>query len=500
MTPAENRLTRRRLFALGGTAAAGLVAGRVPSAKASQRSPAAGVAATRSRFATEPTWNPPPVTVTTPADGAAPGSIFVTPTIFGSTDAPPGAHGPLILDDEGEPIWFHPLSTAIAQNLRVQRYHRGRVLTWYEGPAGGTYGGNFVVYDSAYRQLLRVQAGNGYKCDLHEFLITWRGTALLTIYNELKADLTSVGGGADDRLVEGIVQEIDLASKRVLLEWHSLDHVGVDESYRTDVTPAGNVDYFHLNSIGIDQSGDLLVSARHTSTVYRVDRKTGAVIWRLGGEKNDFQMGPGAAFNFQHDVRSHPDGTLTLFDNGSADTGAHKIEPASRPMRLALDLDAMTAELVQVYETPDPRLGIALGNVQQLPDDGVFVNWGTAGSFSEFTSDGTVRFDARFGDKSVSYRALRFPWVGRPTDPPKGAVEPNADGTLTVYASWNGATEVARWQVRSGAAADRMKTVQTKSRTGFETAIVVPALTGYVSVVALDADGKVLGTSALLEV
>jgi len=223
------------------------------------------------------------------------------------------------------------------------------------------------------------------------------------------------------------------------------------------------------------------------------------VKWRLGGTKNDFQLGPGAAFNFQHDARTHADSTLTLFDNGATGPGAGDVEPASRPLRLALDQDAMTAELVQVYQASEPRLAIALGDIQQLPDGGVFVGWGAAGPFTEFTPNGDVRFDASFGDGSVSYRALRFPWVGRPASTPVVAAAAGSDGTMTVYASWNGATEVERWQVRSGAAREDLKAVHTAKRTGFETAIVVPAAR-YVSVAAIDGEGRELGASPPLAV
>jgi len=496
MTPAGGKgLTRRRFVALGCAAVAGMLTGRASARVASRLSTAVGVAAAGGRFATHPTWNPPPVVVDTPAAGTAAGLIFVAPISFTSTEIPPGRYGPLIVDDEGEPVWFLPLATVLAQNLRVQKYRGSDVLTWYEGTAGPTtYGGSCVIYDSAYRELHRVHAGNGFDCDLHEFLITARDTALLSVSNEVTADLSSIGGATDGRLVEGIVQEIDPASKRVLFEWHSLDHVGIDESFRTDVTAGGNVDYFHINSIAVDSDGDLLVSARHTSTVYKLDRKTGAVKWRLGGKKNDFQLGPGAGFNFQHDARAHPDGTLTLFDNGATSVGAQDVEPASRPLRLRLDEEAMTAELVQVYQASQPRLAIALGDVQQLPDGGVFVGWGSAGPFSEFTPDGSVRFDATFGDGSVSYRALRFPWAGHPASSPAVAATSNSDGTMNVYASWNGATDVARWQVRTGPARTRLRAVHTAKRTGFETAITVPAAR-YVSIVALNRAGKDIGAS-----
>jgi arylsulfotransferase ASST len=289
------------------------------------------------------------------------------------------------------------------------------------------------------------------------------------------------------------VQEVDVASGRVLFEWRSPEHVGLDESSMTNATPAGNVDYFHLNSIDVDTDGHLLVSARHTSAVYKIHRKTGAVIWRLGGTKSDFAIDPDASFAFQHDVRRHPDGTLTLFDNNAA---APNSKAGSRGMRLALDMKAKRASLVQEWKPADGRTGWAMGNVQQLPDGGVFVGWGTDGSFSEFDSHGAVRFDARFADGSVGYRAFRFAWTAKPKGKPAMAVKQNGDGTMTVFASWNGATDVTHWQLHAGSDPGRLRTIATHRRHGFETAMTLPATSGYLSVVAVDASRRHLGAAA----
>jgi hypothetical protein len=497
MTDAGIRLTRGRLLALGGAALAGLAAPRLatgapePRAGASRRRAAAAPAG----YVSRPDLMPPPIEITIPASGTAPGLIFLGPFAAGAPGSPPptAQAGPLIVDDAGEPVWFLPMARKAALSVRVQKYRGRRVLTWYEGPVLGGYGGSFVIFDPTYHRLVRVKAGHGYFGDSHEFLLTPRGTALIAVYSELTADLSSVGGAIDAKLVEGIVQEIDVRSGKVLFEWHSFDHVPVEESYTPGPSSAGNVDYFHLNSVAVDQDGHLLVSARNTCTVYKVDRTNGSVIWRLGGKKSDFEFGPGAAFTYQHDARSHVDGTLTVFDNGIP------LSPgpvASRGIRLALDTQAMRATLVQEYRPPAPRPAFAMGNVQQLADGGVFVGWGSAGGFSEFGADGQVRLDARFGDGSVGYRAFRCSWVGRPTGKPAVAVRRSDDGeTMTVYASWNGATEVASWLVRAGAAPDNLKTVATSPRTGFETAITIAAASGYVSVAALDAEERRLGAS-----
>jgi len=474
-------LTRQRLLALAGAAGASLLAPRWAFAS---------VEAADTAYVTRPDLNPPTVVIDTPAAGTAPGYLFLAPfdiTAAQSAYSGPASQshaGPLVVDEHGEPVWFLPQSSVTAMGLRVQQLDGRDVLTWYEGTVLGPYGGDFVVFDPTYHQVARVKAGGGRHGDLHEFLLTPQRTALISIYYENA-----------DKIVEGIVQEVDIASGRVLFEWRSLDHVGLDESSMTQVTQAGNVDYFHLNSIDVDTDGHLLVSARHTSAVYKVHRKTGAVLWRLGGTKSDFTVEPAARFAYQHDVRRHPDGTLTIFDNNAA---APTDTTGSRGMRVALDTKKMRASLVQEWTPGDGRTTWAMGNVQQLADGGVFVGWGTHGSFSEFDPEGALRFDAHFGDRSVGYRAFRFAWEARPKGRPITAVKRNGDGTMTVYASWNGATGVAHWRILTGDHPSRLEAAVTHRRHGFETAMVMPSSSGYLAVAAVDARGRVLRASAPL--
>jgi Arylsulfotransferase (ASST) len=441
------------------------------------------------RFVSRPDLRPPAITVTTQAVSASPGHVLIAP--FQISAQTGGGYGSLIVDSRGEPIWFKPEPKLTAMGLRVQHYKGAPVLTWYEGDVLGAYGGEFVIVDQSYRELQRVRAGNGEHGDLHEFLITSRGTALVSIYSNTPTDITPVGGTAAGQATEGVIQELDLETGKVLFEWRSLAHVGLDESMlptvRNDVS-----DYFHLNSIGVDTDGHLLVSARNTSTVYKIHRSTGQVLWRLGGKRSDFTIVPGAEFSFQHDARRHADGTITIFDNNAA---APNATTPARPIRLALDLQGMTARLVGEYRPETPHVAWAMGNLQQLPDGGAFVGWGTGGAFTEFAPDGAVRYDAALADGSVTYRAFRSTWVGRPAEPPTLALTRDASGT-TAHVSWNGATEVAHWRADVGPHRDALRPAVTVRRTGFETSLPLGARHGLVAVVALDASGRELGRSA----
>ena len=268
------RVTRQGFIALGGAAVAALAGVRVPGAKA------APTEATINTYVSRPDLNPPALAFDFPADGTAAGSIFLAPfditAASGAYQSTPNSQshsGPLVIDDRGEPVWFLPLGSTTAMDVRMQTYQGRPVLTWYEGTVLGAEGGSWVIFDPTYHEVARVQAGKGRHGDLHDLQLTPEGTALITIYREIATP-------AVPRLVTGIVQEVDVASGRVLFEWRSNEHVGVDESYMPQVAPAGNVDYFHLNSIDVDAMGTCssprAIRRRFTRSIARAATSYGA--------------------------------------------------------------------------------------------------------------------------------------------------------------------------------------------------------------------------------
>ena len=315
-------------------------------------------------------------------------------------------------------------------------------------------------------------------------------------------DLSSLGGRKNSVAWQGIVQELDIQTGELLFEWQSIDHVGLEETY---VTPAEDhypgIDYFHLNSIDVDHDDNLLVSARETSAIYKIDRKTGEVIWRLGGKKSDFEMGPGTRFAFQHDARRLPDGTISIFDNGSLlfENGTPKAVEESRAIVLELDQKRMRASLVREYTHPEKQYADAAGNMQVLPNGNVFVGWGRALTISEFSADGELLFDLRVAQEHRSYRAFRFAWRGSPSDQPACVAERTSENELEVYASWNGATEVTAWEVLAGPHPGRLESLGQVPRDGFETAMLVQTSEPFIAVQAKHRSGRVLGASIPIE-
>ena len=454
--------------------------------------PPDGVWAFRSR----PDLSPPAVEVTKRSHDTASGYVFVAPE-----EGDAGQGGSLIIDNNGQVVWFRPLRRPILPTSRVMNFevqiYRGRpVLTWGETP------GEYAIFDDSYQEIARFTAANDYNGDHHEFLISPQDTALITIFNAVPQDLTSVGGSKDSVAMQGVIQELDIETKEVLFEWQSIEHVGLEETY---VTPAEDhypgIDYFHLNSIDVDHDNNLLISARETSAVYKIDRKTGEIIWRLGGKKSDFEMGPGARFAFQHDARRLPDGTISIFDNGSLvfENGTPKAVEESRAIVLELDEARMKASLVREYTHPDKQYADAAGNTQVLENGNVFVGWGRALAISEFEEDGKLLFDLRLSPENRSYRAFRFSWSAKPSDRPAAVAERTSEEEVRIYTSWNGATEVESWEVLAGRRPENLKALGSVPRDGFETAMLARTSEPYVAVRAKDRSGAVLGTSEPVE-
>jgi hypothetical protein len=457
----------------------------------------AGTASEIQSFRSRPDLQPPTVTVTASSPAVAPGDEFVAPY-----DGP-GQSGPMILDSSGALVWFKALPKyTSATNLRVQEYAGKPVLTWWQGDISvhGFGQGEDVILDDAYAQIARVRAGNGLQADLHDFQLTPQGTALITAYDPIYCNLSSAAGSADGAVTDGTFQEIDVRTGLVMFQWTSLDHVALAESYAPANTSdtAFPFDFFHINSINLDQDGSLLISARNTWTAYDLNPQTGQIAWQLGGKHSSFTLGPETTTAWQHDPRELANGSFSIFDNGASPT----VHSQSRGIVVSLEPQSKTATLVSQFTHPSPPiLTKSQGNIQAQANGDWFVGWGEVPDFSEFSPTGRLLFDAHLPPGDQSYRDLRFAWTGTPATRPAISVR-GARGAGTVYASWNGATLVASWRVLVGASRRSLKPVAQVARSGFESAITLPAGTGgrYLTVQALDATGRVLGTAATISV
>jgi outer membrane protein assembly factor BamB len=416
--------------------------------------------------------------------------------IFESPQGGTKLGGPMIVNGKGQVVWFTPLPPeVVAADFRVQTYQGKPVLTYWEGRIINGHGvdGEDIIMNSAYQVIRVIKPGNGYTPDLHEFLLSSSGSiAWLTAFNTVGWNLKPEGGPKNGAVLDGIVQELDVATGNVLFEWHSLDHVPVQLS-SVAYADTSAYDYFHVNAIVPLATGTILVSSRNTSTVYAIALPTGEVLWRLGGKQSSFKMGSGASFALQHNPQMHGASTISIFD----DEDNPPADAAARAILLKLNFKSRSATLERAYGHKG-LLVPAQGNIQILANGDVLIGWGSGHYTSEYSSSGKLLFDGYFGTSVSSYRAYLYKWVGTPAAPPSIATAKDGSGGLTVYASWNGSTQTRKWEVLGGPNATDLTPLATVKRGGFQTDIHLTTTPAAIKVVAEAADGHALGSSAVI--
>jgi hypothetical protein len=441
-------------------------------------------------FRSRPDLRPPEIQVFK-TTASTPGFVFIAPKkVFGAKPRAGLQSGPMIVDNKGQPVWFAPNDKGNVTDFRVQQLDGQPVLTWWQGRAVlGTGEGVVQIADSTYKPIATIRGGNGYQLDFHETTITPQGTFLGIVYNPVRRDLRAWGGPREARVIDSVIQEIDIKTGLVMSEWHSLGKVALDESYAPIPGGADPLwDYVHANSVAVTAENDIVVSGRELWAGVVLDRRTGALKARIGGKKSTYKMLGSSRFAYQHDITIPAKGVVQIFDNEAAP----RVRSQSRALVLKLDEAKKTLSVQRsVGHKPNPLLAGTQGNTQGLDGGGLFVGWGSQGYFTQFGADNATIFDARIARGQDTYRAYRFPWVGVPSAPPSIA---QTSGGKTVYASWNGATQVARWEVLAGASAGSLAPVGSAARSGFETRITSPG-GAFVAVRALDGAGNVLGTS-----
>ena len=310
------------------------------------------------------------------------------------------------------------------------------------------------------------------------------------------------------------MEEFSLANPRqptLVHTWDALNpggtpNVPLSDSEQPASAPGtglrGSWDAYHINAIQILPNDQLLVSMRNTWAAYLVNATTDAVLWRLGGKSTSFSLPANASFAWQHDVRLLPNGDVTLFDDSccliEASGKFAKPNGFARGLVLKLNQAAHTASLAASY-SHSPKLVVSfLGSTHLLPNSGALVGWGNQPYFSEYSKTGRQLLDAQLPGKDLTYRALfTSNWTAVPFYPPSGAVR-TSGGATTVYASWNGATGVARWQVLGGSNASHLARIASSPRTGFETGISLGRRSfNVVAIRAIDGRGRTIGSNVI---
>jgi hypothetical protein len=454
-------------------------------------------------YVTEPQLHPPVIRsqTTSPAAKLAPGYIFLTN--FYDITKPPiqGQSGPLILDRSLQPVWFKPVPVdVVASNLSLQNYQGRPALAWWQGrvtSTGAIESGEYIVVDQHYRTIATLKGVDGWVPTLHELIIQGH-YAWVTANKNLPMNLSRYGGAYNGAMIDSAVQEYDLTTGKLVRNWDALKHISLSESQATLPTNGFPWDAYHVNSIELASGGGFVVSMRNTWGVYLVDG-SGKIQWTLGGNHSSYRFASNAGFQWQHDVRIYPGALVSMFDDHCCQItgGGTYVSPTglSRGLVLKLDASKHTASMVTEFTRADGYDADYMGSLQPQANGDEFVGWGSVPGFSEFDSAGKLLADARLPGPDLSYRATIESWDGDPDTSPTGAAKTQGAHT-TVYASWNGATRLARWRVLGGTSSSQLRTVASSAKSGFETAVAVSGAYKVFKLQALDAHAQVIGTSA----
>ncbi|KAI1354201.1 Arylsulfotransferase-domain-containing protein [Xylaria sp. FL0043] len=372
---------------------------------------------------------------------------------------------------------------------------------------------NCLLYDSTYTLAYNISSHSPADATigLHECQLTDVGSAPMILKEIISFNLTSVGGPEDGKVLDNIIQEIDIESNDLLWMWRASEHYELLESYMDYKHGPGAYDYIHMNSAE-RVNGNFLISARHTHSITFIDRESGNIVWTLGGKKNDFvdiSGGNATSFAWQHHARfNDADLTqLTLFDNHNISSKIGCTVDCSRGKHIELNYDNHTARLVSEFYHPESLISAFEGSHQITRSGNVFLGWGANPTFTEYTPSGECVLDVQFDlwrpEKGypINYRAYKMNWKAYPTwDPQIAVLEGGIDGQFKVYVSWNGATEVTRWRLLVGTSNNSVtKAVIEVPRAAFETEILLKSDQHLVRAAALDKDGHVLGMTEIAQ-
>jgi hypothetical protein len=450
-------------------------------------------------FVSEPGLHPPKLDLLVRRPGLAPGDFLLT----GGGDYRGGHRvggqpGPMIVDSRLQPVWFGGPRSVFDFG---QESYRGRPVLVMLAPQ------SVLVLSEQYRTIATLTVRSPWMIDGHDASMVG-GNIWVVVTRALRnQNLTRYGGPRRAHVLDCGLQEYRLATRHLIRTWDARGPGGKPNvPLSASELPPGSGgriktgdhlewDPYHLNSVQALPDGDVLISMRDTWAVYLLNPVTGHVVWTLGGKNSTFSLGRRAHFDWQHDAElvSPEQGgigrnvELTLFNDNN---GRAPARPSSG-MVFRLNTVTRKATLLRAYRHHPALRAVVEGSMQLLPGGNALVGWGSEPYFSEYSKAGRLLLDARLPLTNSSYRALLTDtWVGTPYYPPRGAVRGQ-----TVYASWNGATQVASWQVLAGQSAGALKLVGTGTRTGFETAVPLGHTYAYYEVRALGADGRVLGTS-----
>jgi hypothetical protein len=286
-------------------------------------------------------------------------------------------------------------------------------ITFFDRQSKGWF-----IMDSLQNIVDSVYCQNGYIADNHDFLALNSGNYVVIAYDiRAYASDTVAINGSENQNIEGlIIQELD-ADHNMIFEWSSFNHFYLS-NYPSIMNSLGDntFDFLHCNAIDIDEDGNFLISNRTISEITKINRTTGEVMWRFGGEQSDFDFINDYPFSKQHCIKSLGGNRYLLFDNGNLSdlyTGGVK---RSRAVEYELNFTDFTSTKLWEFVHPDSLFTPSIGSVQRLENGNTLINFGNnqninRGSvITEVTSNNEIVFELELENGQNVYCANKASW------------------------------------------------------------------------------------------
>lgn len=347
-----------------------------------------------------------PAYTVTAYDTASKGYYFCTPTIYGFNSS----LNHLILDDQGRVVYTKTFPGTNAIDFKIQP---NGLISYSSATKVYLMDSTFTVIDS-------VSCGNGVNTDTHDMQILPNGHFLMLGFEYVIMDLSSYNmfnhngspGSSTANVRCAVIQELDV-NHNVIFEWHSKDYFSFGDVSPFYLNSPVNVDWTHSNAVELDTDGNILLSSRHFNEITKISRTDSSVIWRMGGNANQFTFpNDPQMFRGQHDIRRIANGNVTMNDNGRG--AAHPCAAKE----YTLDENLLTATLVWSYTEAPVNPSLALGSVQRLSNGNTVVDNGNTPqsehAFNAVTPAGNKIFEITFDDTLRTYRAFNYltlPWA-----------------------------------------------------------------------------------------
>ncbi|HEY2647607.1 MAG TPA: aryl-sulfate sulfotransferase [Puia sp.] len=265
---------------------------------------------------------------------------------------------------------------------------------------------NLNILDSVKLQSFgTVDANLQNKLDVHEFIfLADKHYIYETYYAETPINIPdSLHPAVGVKVAACIIQEV--LNGEVVFQWDGTQYPELysasqeNNNFRDSSTL---LDYMHLNSICVDSlDNNLIVSFRNLNEIVKLNRQSGQIIWRLGGNHSDFALTPDQIFLRQHYPRLIENGkTLILVDNGHDSLRAY-----SRIDEFQLNESAKTISSFRAFTIPDNFIQFA-GSVKKEGNE-YFIGGGSA-NYSLQVNYNTGQELMRMSLKYSSYRALKY--------------------------------------------------------------------------------------------